>query len=132
MRSRSVPRLAVPAFTLDCPGYRDTDGGGALEFSIDGELRAAIGHADLIESWQEARALKPAELRKMTDAAASQLCRILESGLDTADLTEAVTDAAVVLLLAMKRRGISDPERIPPCTVMWHGQDARERVLLAE
>ena len=40
------------------------------------------------------------------------------------------TDAAVVFLLAMKRFGVSDPKRIPACTVMWNGQEHREHVLL--
>ncbi len=66
----------------------------------------------------------------MTAAAAAQLSRILESGLESADIAEAVTDAAVVLLLALRRQGISNPKRIPPCTVIWHGQENREHVLL--
>ncbi len=105
-------------------------GGGTLPFSIGDAVRAEISHDDLLESWQEARGLTPSEAEKMTAAAAAQLSRILESGLEAADITEAVTDAAVVLLLALRRQGISNPKRIPPCTVIWHGQDNREHVLL--
>ena len=130
MRSDHHTDKAAPVFTLNCPGYRTARKGGTLSFSIGDDVVAEIGHDDLLESWQEARNLTPAETVKMTAAAATQLSRILESGLESADLTEAVTDAAVVLLLAMKRQGISNPRRIPPCTVIWHGQDGQERVLL--
>ena len=50
--------------------------------------------------------------------------------LSLALFADAVTDAAVVLLLAMRRQGITDPKRIPACTVMWNGHEGRERVLL--
>ena len=44
--------------------------------------------------------------------------------------SQAELRAAVVFLLAMKRYGISDPKRIPACTVMWHGHDGQGHVLL--
>ena len=46
----------------------------------------------------------------MTEVAASHLSDILDGGLPAADLTEAVTDAAVVFLLAMRRSGILRPK----------------------
>ncbi|MGH6854889.1 MAG: hypothetical protein ACREDX_00955 [Aestuariivirga sp.] len=126
-----------PAFTLTCPGYRSgpaRDGSapssGNLSFMIGNDVLAEIGHADLIESWRAAVCLSAAEAARMTEQAGEHLAEILDGGLATADLTEAVTDAAVVFLLAMKRHGISDPKRIPACTVMWHGQDGRGHVLL--
>jgi len=127
----------VPAFTLTCPGYRggrSHDGGassrGNLSFMIGNDVVAEIDHADLIESWRAATVLSAAEAARMTEAAGHHLAEILDGGLATADLTEAVTDAAVVFLLAMKRYGISDPKRIPACTVMWHGHDGQGHVLL--
>ena len=136
---RADPEIddTVPSFTLSCPGYRGSrhhDGAnpapGILAFTIDREVLAEIAHADLLESWQAASSLGAAEALRMSDVAARHLADIVESGLAAADLTEAVTDAAVVLLLAMKRFGISDPKRIPACTIMWNGHDGMERVLL--
>ncbi len=126
----------APVFTLSCPGYRKHRvdatgvGGGNLVFSIDHQVVAEIAHADLLESWKAASELSASEALKMTEVAARHLGEILDSGLDAADLTEAVTDAAVVFLLAMKRQGVKDPKRIPACTVMWDGHEGRERVLL--
>jgi hypothetical protein len=127
----------VPSFMLSCPGYRKPDGTvgamtapGNLSFMIGNDIVAEIGHADLMESWQAASRLSAAEAVEMSELAGTRLAEIIGGGLSNADLTDAVTDAAVVLLLAMKRFGISDPKRIPACTVMWNGHDGRERVLL--
>ena len=126
----------VPAFTLTCPGYRggrSHDGAasrGNLSFMIGNDVVAEIDHADLLESWRAAVGLSAREAARMTEAAGHHLAEILDGGLATADLSEAVTDAAVVFLLAMRRYGISDPKRIPACTVMWHGQDGQGHVLL--
>lgn len=134
---RSDTRLddAAPAFTLVCPGYRSSHGHtgaasvpGNLTFTIGSDVVAEIDHADLLESWKAASELSSPEAAKMTEAAAGHLTDMLESGLSASDLTEAVTDAAVVLLLALRRQGISDPKRIPACTVMWNGHEGRERV----
>ena len=119
---------AVPAFTLTCAGYRAAR--GDLSFMIGNDVVAEIGHADLVESWRAATRLSATEAARMTEAAGFHLAEILDEGLATADLAEAVTDAAVVFLLAMRRYGISDPKRIPACTVMWHGQDGQGHVLL--
>lgn len=128
---------AVPAFTLSCAGYhsnRNHAGGSAspgnLSFRICDEVVAEIEYDDLIESWQAASRLSAAEALQMSSQAGERLADIMELGLEASDLAEAVTDAAVVFLLAMKRQGISDPKRIPACTVMWNGQDNSERVLL--
>ena len=134
---RSDTRLddTAPAFTLVCPGYRSHHGhaeavpqAGNLTFTIGADVVAEIDHADLLESWKAASELTSPEAVKMTEAAASHLSDMLETGLLASDLTEAVTDAAVVLLLALRRQGISDPKRIPACTVMWNGHEGRERV----
>lgn len=134
---RSDCRLddAAPAFTLICPGYRNArhhEGAarteGNLTFTIGSNLVAEIGQGDLMESWEAAEELSADETSRMAEIAAQHLTELLEAGLPAADLTEAVTDAAVVFLLAMRRNGISDPKRIPPCTVMWNGHDRHERV----
>jgi len=127
--------LTETTFTLSCPGYpRRGDGARPasrnLFLMLGDEIMAEIGHDDLIESWQAASALTAAELLKMTETAGRRLADIMESGLDSGDLTEAVTDAAVLFLLAMRRHGIADVKRIPACTVRWNGQEGREHVYL--
>lgn len=126
---------AASSFTLVCPGYRGPSSHegaaraeGKLTFTIGSQVVAEIDHSDLLESWEAAEELTPAEVIKMTKVAADHLTDILDSGLAAGDLTEAVTDAAVVFLLSMKRKGISDPKRIPACTVMWNGHEGEERV----
>ncbi len=126
--------IASPAadFTLTCAGYRKPakTGAGNLPLMIGNSVLAEIAHADLVESWEAALSLSASELVSMTEAAGRRLAEIMEEGIDTDHLCEAVTDAAVLFLLAMRRHGISDPKRIPACTVMWHGQEGRESVLL--
>jgi hypothetical protein len=137
MRADPGDDETVPAFTLSCPGYhgpRKHAGGsrspGNLSFRIGDSVVAEIEHDDLLESWREASKLSPEAALKMSEQAGDRLADIMELGLEASDLAEAVADAAVVFLLAMKRQGISDPKRIPACTVMWNGHDHRERVLL--
>ena len=133
----AIGGCSAPIFTLICPGYKRLESSfrrgqktGNLVFSIGRDVIAEIAHADLLESWEAASELTAAEAKRMTEVAANHLSEILDSGLESGDLTEAVTDAAVVFLLAMRRQGISDPKRIPACTVMWDGREGRERVLL--
>lgn len=137
MRSLHDDDETAPAFTLSCPGYHGPGkhaGGssspGNLSFCISDAVVAQIEHDDLLESWQEAVLLSPEAALRISEQAGDRLAETIELGLEAADLAEAVADAAVVFLLAMKRQGISDPKRIPPCTVMWNGQDHRESVLL--
>lgn len=124
-----MPADASPSFTLVCPGYRAS--AGRLAFTVGAQLVAELDDADLVESWQATEDLSPEEAREMSESAALSLMELLEEGLPAADLCEAVTDAAVVFLLAMKRHGISDPKRIPACTVMWNARAERARVLIA-
>jgi len=133
MRSSHACGAAAPDFTLTCPGFRAArrrNGAGLLSFIIEDALIAEIGEPDLMESWRAARHLGAREAAEMSRQAGAHLAELLEAGLEAVDLTEAVTDAAVVFLLAMQRYGVSDPKRIPACSVMWHGQGAYERVLL--
>ena len=113
--SQSVPE---DSFTLVSPGYRAA--AGRLAFTIGASLVAELDDADLAESWEATEELSPAEAAELSESAALHLMELLEEGLPAADLAEAVTDAAVVFLIAMKRQGISDPKRIPACAVMWN------------
>lgn len=132
MRCESAIQSLTADFTLSCGGYRKPAkaGGGNLPLMIGNNVLAEIAHADLLESWEAAVSLTASELITMTEVAGRRLARIMVAGIDTDHLSEAVTDAAVLFLLAMRRHGISDPKRIPACTVMWHGQEGRESVLL--
>lgn len=137
MRSHKHLDPATPAFTLICPGYQSSTAHsgaagdpGRLTFTIGSDVVAEISHADLLESWQAASEMTATEAAMMTEMAAGHLADMLENGLTASDLTEAVTDAAVVLLLALRRKGIADPRRIPACTVMWNEHEGRERVFL--
>ena len=107
----------LSSFTLVCPGYRAA--AGRLAFTVGANLVAELDDADLIESWEAAQDLSATEARELTDAAATHLMELLSEGIDAVDIAEAVTDAAVVFLLAMKQHGIADPKRIPACTVKW-------------
>jgi hypothetical protein len=101
------------SFTLVSPGYRPA--AGRLAFTIGPQLVAEMDDADLAQSWQAATELTAHEASELSDAAALHLMELLEEGLPAADLSEAVADAAVVFLIAMKRHGIADPKRIPAC-----------------
>lgn len=121
-------------FTLMCAGYRAaaaSAGGGRLAFSLGAQLVAELDERDLAESWAATLDLTPAEAAELNEAAADHLMELLEDGLPAADLTDAVTDAAVVFLLAMKRHGVTDPKRIPACAVTLDGPGAAPKVTFA-
>ena len=109
--------MADESFTLVSPGYRPSE--GRLAFTIGAQLVAEMDDEDLAESWEATLSLSAAEASELSESAGLHLMELLEEGLPAADLAEAVTDAAVVFLIAMKREGISDPKRIPACAVMW-------------
>ncbi|NJM28802.1 MAG: hypothetical protein HC855_00485 [Rhizobiales bacterium] len=127
----------TPAFTLTLPGTDSPDERvhaiqrrGNLPLMIAGCVLAEITHDDLMESWQEAVSLSMSELNNMAELAGRRLTELLDDNLESGDLTDLVTDAAVLFLLALRRHGVDDANRIPPCTVMWNGQEGRERVLM--
>lgn len=117
------------SFTLVSPGYRPQ--AGRLAFTIGAQLVAEMDDDDLAESWEATEALSPTEATELSESAALHLMELLEEGLPAADLAEAITDAAVVFLIAMKRQGISDPKRIPACAVMWNLHAERACVHIA-
>jgi hypothetical protein len=135
MRSEIHSRDEFPVFTLTCPGaesaderVRDIQLRGNLPLMIGSAVLAEISNADLLESWETAIALPLDDLNAMTTLAGQRLSDMLEENLDAEDLTELVSDAAVLFLLAMRRFGISEANRIPACTVKWNGQEATESV----
>jgi hypothetical protein len=125
---------AARGFTLRCAGYRAAGAsncGGRLSFSVGSQLVAELDESDLAESWAATLELTPAETAELAESAAQHLMELLEEGLAAADLTDAVTDAAVVFLLAMKRHGIADPRRIPACAVTLANGADEPRVILS-
>jgi hypothetical protein len=130
--------VETPCFTLVCPGYRSAVShagasvtAGRLALAIGAQVVAELDDGDLVESWEATADLSAAEAEEMSEMAGLHLMEMLEDGLSAADLSEAVVDAAVVFLLAMKRHGVSDPRRIPACTVRWALHGERERVNVA-
>ncbi len=135
MRSETLARDDFAVFTLICPGNSCTDERvhdiqlrGNLPLMIGSDVLAEISHADLLESWETAVSLPLKDLNAMTTLAGKRLSDMLEENLDSGDLTELVSDAAVLFLLAMRRFGVSEANRIPACTVKWNGQEATESV----
>ena len=121
--------MSDESFTLVSPGYRSQ--AGRLAFTIGAQLVAELDDDDLAESWAATLSLSAHEAAELSETAALHLMELLEEGLPAADLPEAVTDAAVVFLIAMKRQGIADPKRIPACTVMWNLHAPRAYVHIA-
>ena len=135
MRSEAHSQDEFPVFILTCPSSDSTDERvhdiqlrGNLPLLIGSDVLAEITHADLLESWETAISLSHKDLNAMTTLAGQRLSDMLEANLDAEDLTELVSDAAVLFLLAMRRFGVSEADRIPACTVKWNGQEAAESV----
>lgn len=137
MRSEAFCQNIEHDFTLTCPGpdaddtrIKDIVARGNLALLIGEDVIAEISQPDLAESWQTALSLSAKQLSEMTKLAGSRLAETIEAGLDSEDLTEIVSDAAVLFLLALRRHGVTSAERIPPCMVKWSGQQSAEQVLM--
>lgn len=137
MRSEAFDGQCDQEFTLTLPGraardqrVQDIFERGNLPLLIGNDVIAEINQSDLAESWQTALELSPRQLAEMTKIAGSRLADMMETGLEAEDLTDVVSDAAVLFLLAMRRHGVTAANRIPPCVVKWNGQDAAEQVLM--
>lgn len=121
--------MSDESFTLVSPGYRPQ--AGRLAFAIGANLVAEMDDDDLAHSWRAAEELSAREASELSDAAALHLMELLEEGLPPADIADAVADAALVFLIALKRHGIVDPKRIPACAVMWNLHAERAHVHIA-
>ena len=126
----------APAFTLTCPGNDSPDrevrairARGILPLMIDDRLLAEIVRGDLTESWETAVHLPAQALADMSKLAGGRLASMLEDNIGSADLTDVVSDAAVLFLLAMRRAGARTPDDIAPCTLLWDEERQREVVL---
>jgi len=126
----------APAFTLTCPAKDSPDrevkairARGNLPLMIDDRLLAEIARGDLAESWETAVHLPAAALADMSRLAGERLALVLEDNIGSADLTDVVTDAAVLFLLAMRRAGVKTPDEIGPCTLLWDEAKHQELIL---
>ncbi|MGE0004539.1 MAG: hypothetical protein AB7S92_03000 [Parvibaculaceae bacterium] len=134
-----MPPDAIPearSFTLTCPAKDSPDRKvqairerGNLPLMIDDRLLAEIAQVDLVESWETAVALPAAALADMSRLAGARLAAVLEDNIDAADLTDVVSDAAVLFLLAMRRSGVRTPDEIGPCVLLWDEERRRELLL---
>ena len=102
---------------------------GNLPLMIDNRLLAEIAQGDLVESWETAINLSAAALADMSQLAGARLASVLEHNIDAADLTDVVSDAAVLFLLAMRRAGVRTTDEIGPCTLLWDEQRRQETIL---
>jgi hypothetical protein len=134
MPSNAQPE--APAFTLTCPAPDSPDlkvrairERGNLPLMIDDRLLAEIAQGDLVESWETAVTLSAAALADMSKLAGARLASMLEDNIDAADLTDVVSDAAVLFLLAMRRAGVRTPDEIGPCTLLWDEERHQELIL---
>jgi hypothetical protein len=103
---------------------------GNLPLLVGERLIAEIDHMDLLESWQTAADLTEDELIRMNKAAGSRLAQLVDDNLESANLTDVVTDAAVLFLLTLRSKGVRTPDEIKPCTVVWDDEAAQEYLLL--
>jgi hypothetical protein len=134
-----MPTSAVPdapAFTLTCPAKDSPDhevrairARGNLPLMIDDRLLAEIAKGDLAESWETAVHLPANTLADMSRLAGSRLANVLDDNISSADLTDVVSDAAVLFLLAMRRAGVKSPDDIGPCTLLWDEERRQELIL---
>jgi hypothetical protein len=126
----------APAVTLTCPAKDSPDlkvrairARGNLPLMIDDRLLAEIVQGDLVESWETAVCLSATALADMSKLAGTRLASVLEDNIDAADLTDVVSDAAVLFLLALRRAGVRTPDEIGPCTLLWDEDRHQEMIL---
>ena len=129
MRS-SVDELDSPAVTVSCPARSCPDRAvmairerGNLPLYIGDTVLAELAWADLVESWETAVALSPADLSGICKLAGERLALAMEENVSAANLTDVVSDAAVLFLTGLRRAGLRTPDAIPACRVSF---DARK------
>lgn len=112
------------------PAVLDIRKRGNLPLLVGDQVLAELKHNDLMESWETTCSLPAKELADMCKLAGIRLARALEDNIEGADLTEVVTDAAVLFLLGIRRYGVRTPHDIPACTVSFDVVRERETVAL--
>jgi hypothetical protein len=113
------------------PAIADIRGRGNLPLIVGDQVLAELTRNDLVESWETASMLPVKELSQMCRIAGERLARAMEESIEAADLTEVVTDAAVLFLLGIRRHGIKTPDDIPACSVSYDLARGEEVVALS-
>jgi len=112
------------------PAITDIRERGNLPLIVDDQVLAELTQQDLVESWETACTLPVTELSRMCKIAGERLARAMEDSIEAADLSEVVTDAAVLFLLGIRRYGIRTPDDIPACSVRYDLTRGEEMVAL--
>jgi hypothetical protein len=137
--SRGFPMLGSdrPAITLTFPGPDAADRQvaairerGNLPLIVGEHVLAEIDRNDLKEGWAAAKKLSDADMSAMCRVAGARLTKIFEDNIEAEDLTDIVTDAAALFLLALRRYGVRTPKDIKPCTLVWDDKAGQERLLM--
>jgi hypothetical protein len=92
---------------------------GNLPLLVGDEVLAELTQTDLVESWETTCALSMKDLASMCKLAGERLAKALQDNIEAANLSEIVTDAAVLFLLGIRRHGVKTPEDIPACSVSY-------------
>ena len=124
-------KVSCPDRLFDDPAVLDIRKRGNLPLLVGDEVLAELTRNDLVESWETTLSLSVKDLSKMCKLAGRRLARAFEENLEGANLTEVVTDAAVLFLLGMRKYGVRSPDDIPACTVTFDLKREREVVALS-
>jgi len=103
---------------------------GNLPLMVGDHLLAEIDRNDLKESWAAAKKLPPADIAAMCRLAGARLTKLLEDNINSEDLTDIVTDAAALFLLALRRNGVKTTKEIKPCALVWDDKTGQEHLLM--
>lgn len=109
---------------ITCPGEDHPDAEvrairerGNLPLLIGERLLAEIPREDLAISWNATLELPAAKAARLSRLAAARLEELFNDNLDSDDLAEVVSGAAVFFLTAMRRMGASDPANAPAISI---------------
>jgi hypothetical protein len=129
--------LDPSAITLTFPGPDSSDlqiaairERGNLPLIVGEHVLAEIDRKDLKEGWAAAKKLSDADMSAMCRVAGARLSKIFEDNIEADDLTDIVTDAAALFLLALRRYGVRTTKDIKPCTLVWDDKAGQERLLM--
>jgi hypothetical protein len=111
--------VTCPDRLSDDPAVVDIRLRGNLPLLVGDQVLAELTREDLVESWETTCALPARDLAAMCKLAGQRLVKALEETIEAADLTEVVTDAAVLFLLGIRRHGVRTPDDIPACSVSY-------------
>jgi hypothetical protein len=128
---------AHSTITLTLPGADSADSQvaairkrGNLPLIVGEHVLAEIDRTDLKEGWDAAKKLSAEDMSAMCRVAGARLTKIFEDNIASEDLTDIVTDAAALFLLALRRYGVKTTKDIKPCTLVWDDKAGQEHLLM--